>query len=241
MAQALTRTRPLDRSIWFFVLLGLIVLVAASSLSWLMSEAVEAQSAAARQSVLDAYRGQLRLVRARIEAHWTVSAARLTHTDNPEEDFARLVQSCVAHLGCSVGALVIPDRNIAVCRTGDGVPARDGADVLTQTHRQLLAWTQQQRKSLVSNESNRPGALLRVPYKLLCCPVMQGAQRVLGMLALNGLPMPYHPVFNVPGFSLASHDRFFLCIEASDAKFDREATRRFMEGLSPRRVSDVEY
>jgi signal transduction histidine kinase len=91
MAQALARTRPLDRSIWFFVLLGLIVLVAAASLSWLMSEAVEAQSAAARQSVLDAYRGQLRLVRGRIEAHWTVSAARLTHTDNPEQDFARLV------------------------------------------------------------------------------------------------------------------------------------------------------
>lgn len=97
MAQALARTRaPLDRSIWFFVLLGLIVLVAAASLSWLMSEAVEAQSAAARQSVLDAYRGQLRLVRSRIDAHWAVSAARLTHTNNPEQDFARLVVDEIA-------------------------------------------------------------------------------------------------------------------------------------------------
>jgi len=100
------------------------------------------------------------------------------------EDFAHLVQSCVGHLGCSVGALVIPDRNIAVCRTGEGTPPRAGADVLTQTHRPLLAWTQQQQKTLVSNDPSRPGALARVPYKVLCCPVMQGAQRVLGMLAL---------------------------------------------------------
>jgi hypothetical protein len=64
---------------------------------------------------------------------------------------------------------------------------------------------------------------------------------VLGMLALNGLPMPYHPVFNAPRFELASRNHFFLCIETRDPKFDAEATRRVVESLSPHEVSDVEY
>jgi hypothetical protein len=59
---------------------------------------------------------------------------------------------------------------------------------------------------------------------------------LFGMLFLNGLPRPHHPVFNVPRFARASQDRFFLCIEATDPRFDREATKQFLAGL---RASDV--
>jgi len=61
----------------------------------------------------------------------------------------------------------------------------------------------------------------------------------VGMWALNKLPQPYHPVFNVPEFARASTDRFFLCIEAGDPRFDRSGTRQFLEGLHPVGVSDV--
>jgi len=62
---------------------------------------------------------------------------------------------------------------------------------------------------------------------------------VLGLLALCGLPMPYHPVFNAPRFALASRNRFFLCIEAADPLFDRGATTDFLYSLEPREVSEV--
>ncbi len=63
---------------------------------------------------------------------------------------------------------------------------------------------------------------------------------VIGMFALNGLPMPYHPVFNVERFaSHATRYGFFLCIESEDPKFDYEATRQFLMSLSPREVYDV--
>jgi hypothetical protein len=63
---------------------------------------------------------------------------------------------------------------------------------------------------------------------------------VLSWIALNGLPMPYHPVFNVARFARASQDRFFLAIEATDPKFDRTRTFEFLKGLGAREINEVE-
>jgi hypothetical protein len=66
-----------------------------------------------------------------------------------------------------------------------------------------------------------------------------GISAVLGMLALNGLPMPYHPVFNVPRFAMATKDRFFLIVFASDPKYNAGDVRSFLEALRPRSISEV--
>jgi hypothetical protein len=74
------------------------------------------------------------------------------------------------------------------------------------------------------------------------CTILAAAlAAVLGMLFLNKLPQPHHPVFNVPRFALASRDRYFLTIKSNDPRFDRERTREFLEALGPSGVWEVEY
>lgn len=78
-----------------------------------------------------------------------------------------------------------------------------------------------------------------IPVTFELTILFAGLFAVLGMLALNGLPMPHHPVFNAPRFALATRDRFFLCIEADDPLYERDDTWRFLDRLGPRSVSEV--
>ena len=103
--------------------------------------------------------------------------------DNPEagDELGVMVQTCVDHLGCLLGALVVPERNVAICKAPRG--ERPQVEILTKIHRHLLNWVQLQRRNLVINKIKvRPVEL--PPYKILCTPVRHASGRVVGFLAL---------------------------------------------------------
>lgn len=80
-----------------------------------------------------------------------------------------------------------------------------------------------------------------IPIMFECAILLAAFGAVFGMLALNGLPMPYHPVFNIKRFEQASRDRFFLVVQARDPKFDFDKVWDFLETLGPREVVDVPW
>jgi Protein of unknown function (DUF3341) len=79
-----------------------------------------------------------------------------------------------------------------------------------------------------------------IPVTFEMTILMAALSAVLGMVILNGLPMPYHPVFNVPRFEHASRDKFFLLVESTDPKFDRQRTFEFLKDLDPSEINEVE-
>src|SRR4029434_3208335 len=79
-----------------------------------------------------------------------------------------------------------------------------------------------------------------IPITFECTVLVAAFSAVLGMLALNKLPQPYHPVFNAPNFALATRDSFFLVIEAKDPKFDHVEATQFMKSLGAMGVNEVE-
>jgi hypothetical protein len=79
-----------------------------------------------------------------------------------------------------------------------------------------------------------------IPITFECTVLVAAFAAVLGMLALNKLPQPYHPVFNAPNFALATRDRFFLAVEANDPKFDHGRVTDLLKSLGAIEVSDVE-
>src|SRR5258708_5872634 len=78
-----------------------------------------------------------------------------------------------------------------------------------------------------------------IPVTFECTVLIAAFAAVFGMLGMNGLPRPYHSIFNASRFDLASQDRFFLCIEADDPQFNPEETTRFLESLGAYEVSLV--
>lgn len=104
--------------------------------------------------------------------------------EGESDDFDQLVANCVGHLDCALGTLLIPDKKIAVAHSANAANRSDDASLLERTQRHLFAWAQVQRRTLTLNKAPPNSPLGSLPYKILACPIRQGAQPVTGILAL---------------------------------------------------------
>lgn len=107
-----------------------------------------------------------------------------TSDEYDSDDLEKLIQSCVTHLDCSLGALLIPDREIALSCSADSTNRDADAELLEKTQRQLFAWVQVQRRTLVLNKTLPNSPMGALPYKILACPIRHGVQHVGGVLVL---------------------------------------------------------
>lgn len=104
--------------------------------------------------------------------------------DDTGDDLEQLLKTCVTHLDCSLGALAIPERKIALSHSADGERSDGDAELLESTQKHLLAWVQVQRRTLVLNKIPANSPLGALPYKILACPIRHGVQHVAGVLLL---------------------------------------------------------
>ncbi|MGC3981507.1 MAG: sensor domain-containing phosphodiesterase [Steroidobacteraceae bacterium] len=102
---------------------------------------------------------------------------------NEVDDFARLLKQSVTHLGSAIGALLVPEKNIAVYRTGENLAASTASELLNRTHRHLFSLVQVQRRTILMNRAIDTGPLAHIEHRILACPVVYGARRVVGVLA----------------------------------------------------------
>ena len=103
--------------------------------------------------------------------------------EQDDHDLAQLVRNCIGHMECTYGALVVPDKKIAVSAFADSSASKD-KELLEETQRNLFAWAQVQRRTLLLNKAPPNSPLGALPYKILACPVRHGAHHVAGLLML---------------------------------------------------------
>ena len=110
-----------------------------------------------------------------------------TGADRPNDgdDLEQLLRNCVSHLDCAVGALLIPERRIALSWSAEASSRSADAEMLERTQKHLFAWVQVQRRSLVLNKTSSHSPLgAALPYRILACPIRHGLQNVTGVLLL---------------------------------------------------------